>query len=111
MIFLDVPRAPALLHTEDIEATQITLHWLLDETNGKTKSVIIAHRKLFDYEWDQLEIYEARTSYTVIQLEESTVYEFKIKARNNVGYSKYSSVMSFTTRNTVGEKGKSYRVQ
>ena len=101
MIYLDVPKAPTLLHTEDIEATQLTLYWVLDELNGSTDSVIIEHKKLFEYEWVRLEIFQSITSYTVLHLEENTVYQFRIQAKNKAGLSVYSQVLNFKTRDTI----------
>ena len=99
----DVPDPPALLNTDDIEAHQITLHWLLDKSNGIIKSVVIERRQLDgksrQLQWDRVEIHKPITKYTFSNLEEDSMFEFRLRARNIVGLSLHSEIQRLRTKN------------
>lgn len=107
-LFIDVPDAPALLHTDEVMATRITLYWLLDKSNGETKSVIIERRQEGQINWDRIEIHKAITTYTFNDVYDDTLYEFRLQAKNIVGLSKYSETQKLRTKKILvaGKKSK-----
>ena len=98
LTFIGVPDAPALLYTEDIGEHHITLLWLLDKANGEIKSIFIEKRQIGKKEWDRVEVHKAITKYTFSNLDENKLFEFRLRARNVVGMSKYSEVQKLRTK-------------
>lgn len=81
-----------------MRATQITLHWLLDTSNGETKTVFIERRQLGEINWDRVEIHKAITKYTFNDLIDDKYYEFRLQAKNIVGLSDYSNMQTLRTK-------------
>ncbi|XP_066922231.1 cell adhesion molecule-related/down-regulated by oncogenes-like [Clytia hemisphaerica] len=95
-----IPDAPALLNTEDIGKHHITLLWLLDKANGQIKSIFIEKRQIGQKEWDRVEVHKAITKYTFSNLDEDTLFEFRLRATNVVGTSAYSEIQKLRTNKT-----------
>ena len=79
-------------------ATQITLYWLLDKSNGKTKSVVIERRQEGQMNWYRIEVHKAITTYTFNDVTADTSYEFRLQVKNIVGLSEYSETQKLRTK-------------
>ena len=47
--------------------------------------------------WDRVEVHEPITKYTFSNLKSNSIFEFRLKAKNDVGLSEYSEIQKLKT--------------
>ena len=103
-LYILAPPDPPTISGSDLRATtdSVTLRWEYgDSGKNPVTSVTIKYRNSTDETWTKIQIHQHIREYVVTNLQENTMYEFKIQASNAVGPSKYSKVVRKPTDSSL----------
>ena len=90
------PAAPCHLRAAEVRRRQVDLVWSDNADNELVYRVAISRNGV---DWNNRAVLGANaTAYTVTELERQTTYHFKVRCRNDAGFSDYSNVITITTK-------------
>lgn len=97
----DVPGLVAGRSTSGITSTSATMEWAAPADNGgrSIEGYTLRWRRVGDATWN--EVFQAETNRTVTALVPATQYEFRVRAKNSVGYGDYQDTSQLFTTSTA----------